>query len=134
MLTPLEIASVPVMAELPLAKAAQQEEGGHPEDEAAAGMAERQRARELPAAWGRVPGCRADQADHDEDGHVGDEEVGRDGEHPPGLADAAQVAVGEDHHERDGHRHGTHAFPPSAGAAEMMASAPAATDTATVMV
>ena len=64
--------------------------------------------------------------------HVDDEEVGGEGEDAPRFTDAAEVAEGEQHHEGDRHGHGQRVV--RAGAAEMMASAPAATDTATVIV
>ena len=47
-----------------------------------------------------------DRSDDDEQRHVGDEEVGREGEDPAGLADATQVAVGDQDHEADGDPHG----------------------------
>ena len=50
---------------------------------------------------GEGPGSFAHEAEDDEQGHVGDEEVRGDGEHPPRLADAPEVAEGQDHHEGD---------------------------------
>ena len=74
----------------------------------------------------------ADEAGDDQDRHVGDEEVGGDGEDLARLADAPQVAEGQQHDEAHGQRARRGAD--RAGTAETMASAPAATDTATVMV
>ena len=102
MLTPLEIASVPVMAEPPLAKARRRKKTETPRN-----------SPPLACPSGSVAGLRragaagcprlADQAEDDEDGHVGDEEVGRDGEDPARLADAPQVAEGQEDDEGDRH-------------------------------
>ena len=96
MLTPLEMASVPVMAELPWAKARRRKKAEMPRISPPLANG---RAASVPApsgAWGRpVVGC-FDQPGHDEQRHVGDEEVGGDGEDLAGLADAAEVAVGQD--------------------------------------
>ena len=46
-----------------------------------------------------------DRPHDDQECHVGDEEVGRYGEGAARLADAAQVAVGDEDHEADGDPH-----------------------------
>ena len=101
MLTPLEMASVPGHGRAPVGERPQQEEGGDTED-----RARRSRAQGAACPWPRARlGERsrrlAAEAEEDEHGHVGDEEVGGDGEHAPGLADPAEVAEGQDHDEGD---------------------------------
>ena len=101
MLTPLEMASVPVMAELPLAKARSRKKAETPRISP-------------PLAWPRAmglvgaertcrkrPRCFRDEAEDDEDRHVGDEEVGGDGEDLARLPDAPEVAEGQEHDEGD---------------------------------
>ncbi len=91
--TPLEIASTPVTAAPPEANAC--------------------RIRKRPIApvvsatsAGMGSGCRSPASDlarpdAEEQEHHHDEEVGRDGEHPPGLPHPPQVAPGDDPDERD---------------------------------
>ena len=82
----------------------QQEEGRHAEDQSPARVPERDRVGVRGLVW-EITRYLADESEHNQQGHVEDEEVGRDGEYAARLPDAAQVAVGQDHHEGDAHCH-----------------------------
>jgi hypothetical protein len=79
-----------------------------PEEEAAARRAEVQRPGLLCTGGGQVTEGHPCHPDDQEHGHGGDEEVGGDGEHAPGLTDAPEVAEGDedDEEHRYGHRVG----------------------------
>ncbi len=121
---------MPVMADPPLAKPRRNRNTDAPSSSPGpAGAA---------ASW---PGCGdvrqvavGDQpgaGDDDQRGHADQEPVGGNGEHPARFAEAAQVAEGEEHDEDHRQQGGRHR---EAGKAEMMASTPAAMETATVSV
>jgi hypothetical protein len=84
----------------------------------------------------QAAGQLADPARDDHDDERAGEQVGREGEDPPGLPDAAQVAQahGQDRDRRDDSRilGPVTGIPDSAGKAETMAAEPAAVWTATV--
>ena len=103
----------------------------HPQQQPAALVAERHLARG-GGHVAEVAERRLDQPGDDQHRHVGDEEVGGDGEDPARLPQAAQVAAGD----RGPRTPPTWGRPPGRrlGTAEMMASVPAATETATVIV
>ena len=77
MLTPLEMASVPVMAELAVGEGAQEIEGRDAEDQA---TARRGRGACLRGSGARGRGAHGllDEAGDDQHRHVGDEEIGRE--------------------------------------------------------
>ena len=83
---------------------AQEEERGDAEDQSTVGMPEREGVG-VRRLMGEVADRLAYEPEDDEQGHVEDEEVGRDGEDAPGLSDAPQVAVGQHEDEGDAHRH-----------------------------
>ena len=96
-LTPLEMASVPVSAEPPEAKAFITMNSDAPSSSPRPGVP----TGTAPGwcsewAW-RSPSDGLDRAHDDEQRHVGDEEVGGHGEDATRLPDAAQVAVGDEH-------------------------------------
>ena len=128
-LTPLEMASVPVRAEPPEANALSSDEGAGAEEDPRPWMTDRDRTGLVDGVGVELSQHGLVGAHHDEHGHVDDEEVGGDGEDPPRLADAAQVAVADEYDQPDGDPvvPGT-----SAGNTEVSAATPAATDTATV--
>ena len=106
--TPLEMASRPVSDEPPLANERRRVMKASPISQPVA------RCPEMPPeelAVGRerdvvqVAQGLLDVADDDDRGQRDHVEVGREGEEPPGLADAAQVAVEEEQHDADGDGH-----------------------------
>ena len=132
-LTPLEMASVPVSAEPPEANAFITTNSDAPSSRPCPGVP-----TEIAPAWCSEWGWRSPRTALTEptmmsSDHVGDEEIGRDGEGPARLADAAQVAVGDEHDEADGDPHRA-VVRPRLGKTDVNASTPAATDTATVSV
>ena len=89
----------------------------------------------MPGSWrvARRAGRRErslNDADAEQQHHVDDEEVGRDGEDLARLLHAAQVAERDEHDEDD--RRSAAMYGASAGNADASAAVPAATDTATV--
>ena len=75
MLTPLEMASVPVMAELPLAKARSRRKAETPRTRPPLAWPTRHRSVD-PGGVAETAQGGQDEAGDDQDGHVGDEEVG----------------------------------------------------------
>ena len=95
--TPFETASTPVTAGTARREGVQDQEDGH-----GAGQPRHVgRDRERVQAAGELP----EQADPEQREHHQDEEVGRDGEHPPGLPHAAQVAPRDEPDEEDRQPH-----------------------------
>ena len=91
---PLEIASTPVRAVQPLAKARRMRK--RPSDPAAGSAS-----RGVPVA-----AEHADEADRDQDEDADDEAVGRQGEDGAALAHAAQIAERHQNEEGEAERHG----------------------------
>jgi len=98
----LEIASSPVSDDPPLAKDLQQDVDGAEAQQRAA-VAHRERARRVDRVVVRqVSDHLSHQASDDHHHHAGREEVRREGECPPGLAQPAKVDEEEDQHHTDG--------------------------------
>ena len=106
--TPLEIASRPVSDEPPLANERSRVMKASPISQPWPGVPRCPPKSLLCGGmgmWWRSPQRLLDVADDDHRGQRDHVEVGREGEDPPGLADAAQVAVEQEEHDadRDGH-------------------------------
>ena len=95
--TPFEIASRPVNDDPPLRERAHARLGATPRTKARSRGCRRARRRRRRDRVGvQLSEGRPDQPDDDQRPSRRDEQVGRQGEDPPGLADASQVAVAHD--------------------------------------